>query len=108
MFSLYGKKGSELCHRYKNGDPKPAWNLRQWITTGVTMVSRNMLCIKETVKKYPCLISKYKYTLNVSIYTCKGCRMYILSDVTMVFHTLDKTSVLYVHVNIPLNNWYEF
>lgn len=47
----------------KNGDAKPAWNLRQWITTGVTMVSRNMLCIKETVKKKcPCLISKYKYT----------------------------------------------
>lgn len=53
----------------KNGDAKPAWNLRKWITTGVTMVSRNMLlCIKETVKKFPCLISKYKYIYK-QIYT---------------------------------------
>lgn len=98
----------------KNGDAKPAWNLRQWITTGVTMVSRNMLCIKETVKKKMSLFNlKIQIYLQTNIhlilaYTCKGCRMYILSYFTMVFHTLDKTSVLYVHVNIPLNNWYEF
>lgn len=47
----------------KNGDAKTSVKFGT-NTTGVTMMSRNMLlCIKETVKKNPCLISKYNFKI---------------------------------------------